>query len=142
MRRAVTIALFALLAAGCGDPAGRIFRTTVAGPDGSYAQEVVLGDQTGLVVGLEPGEIGANDAFDPPSVSSDPADPNTLVFRWSNGACDHPAISLVRSGDRYRISVNPRPSLGACMAILLFRAVRIRFSEAVAPAEVEVPTTR
>ena len=143
MRRHFLLALLVLVVAGCsGDPPGALFRTTVAGPDDAYAQEVVLGDRTGLVVGLEPFPIDSADGFDPPTVEIDPDDPNALVFRWANGACDHPAISFARSGDRYVISVNPRPGFGSCMAILLFRAVRIRLSEPIAPDRIDLPVAR
>ena len=43
-----------MVSACAKDPAGTLFRTTVEGPDGSYAQEVVLGDQTGLVTVIVP----------------------------------------------------------------------------------------
>jgi hypothetical protein len=142
IRRLLTAALVASVVAGCrADPTGALFRTTVGEPE-SYDQEVVLGDRTGLVVGLEPYPILPTDQFDPPSVSIDPDDPNTLVYRWANGACDRPAISFARSGDRFVISVNPRGSLGPCMAILLFRAVRIRLSEPIAPDRIDLPVAR
>ena len=124
-------ALVALLVAACaGDPAGTLFRTTVGDPDEGYAQEVVLGDRTGLVEAIEPAELTA--AQDP-VVAIDEDDANALIFRWSNGACDRPAISFSRSGDRFDLRVDPRRRfLSSCMAILLFRAIRIRLTEPIA----------
>ncbi|MES1239429.1 MAG: hypothetical protein ABUL57_01055 [Chloroflexota bacterium] len=147
MRRLLSLTLIAPLLAACGvfagaDPSGTLFRTTVASPDGSYVQEVVLGDQTGLVTGIEPVEIVDASGFDPPTIEADEGQKNTLVFRWANGACDRPAISFVRLQDHLSIKVSPRPQGGACMAILLFRAVRIHFKEPVDPATIEVASPR
>ena len=135
----VSLVAVVVLIAGCAsDPRGTLFRTTVAGPDGSYAQEVVLGDQTGLVTSIEPAEIDGPDGFDPPSVASDPDDPTTLIFRWSNGACDRPAISFSRSSEHVWLRVEFREKLGGCMAILLFRAIRIHLSQAIPAEQIEV----
>jgi hypothetical protein len=145
MRRFGSIARLAVLAAlvaGCGialPPDGTLFRTTVVGPDEAYPQEVVLGDRTGLVVGISPFPIDGPEGYDPPTVAVDPADSKTLIFRWGNGACDRPAITLVRLNNRLSMKVDPRPqAFGSCGAILLFRAVRIHFSQHVAPAEIEL----
>ncbi len=121
-----------------GDPVGTLFRTTVEGSDASYPQEVVLGDQTGLVTGIEPLAWDGQSAFDPTTVTVDAHDPNTLVFQWSNGACDRPAISFSRSSDRFELRVDPRAQFGSCMAILLFRAIRIHLTEPVAPARIDI----
>jgi hypothetical protein len=131
-----------LLSACAGDPAGTIFRTTVEGPDGTYAQEVVLGDRTGLVTGIEPADLGDQNAFDPPTVAIDGGNPNTLIFRWSNGACDRPAIALSRSGDRFDLRVDPREKFGSCMAILLFRSIRIHLTEPIPPARIDICCAR
>jgi hypothetical protein len=95
MHRLAGALLAAIVMSACGgDPAGAIFRTTVEGPDGSYAQEVVLGDQTGLVTGIDPSTWDGQGGFDPPIVAIDEHNPNTLIFRWANGACDRPAIAF------------------------------------------------
>jgi hypothetical protein len=131
--------LAAILVSACGgDPAGTVFRTTVAGQDGSYALEVVLGDQTGLVTGIEPSDWDGGSAFDLPTVAIDEHDPNTLVFRWGNGACDRPAISFFRSGDRFSLRVDPRENFGSCMAILLLRSIRIHLTEPIAPDGIDI----
>ena len=142
MRRLVAIALAALVAACGADPSGALFRTTVVSPDGSYDQEVVLGDTTGLVTGIEAFPLDGPVGYDPPTIAIDPTDPRTVIFRWSNGACDRPAISFVRLNDQLSIKVSPRPQGGACMAILLFRAIRIHFKEPVPPEQIEVASPR
>jgi hypothetical protein len=126
--------LVALLAGCARDPAGTLFRTTVAAPDGSYPQEVVLGDRTGLVLRILPADWNGQGGFDPASVVNLPGDRNVLIFRWSSGACDRPAIALSAIGDRFELRVDPRPKLGACEAILLLRAIRIDVIESI-PAE-------
>jgi hypothetical protein len=126
------------VAACAGDPGGILFRTTVEAPDGSYAQEVVLGDQTGLVTGIEPTAWDGQSAFDPPSVAIDEHDPSTLIFRWSNGACDRPAISFSRSGDRFDLRIDPREQFGSCTAILLFRSIRIHLTEPITPDNIDI----
>lgn len=139
MHRLAGALLAAIVMSACGgDPAGTIFRTTVEGPDGSYAQEVILGDQTGLVTGIDPSTLDGQSAFDPPTVAIDEHDPNTLIFRWANGACDRPAITLSRSGDRFDLRVDPREKFGSCMAILLFRSIRIHLTEPIAPARIDI----
>ena len=110
----------------------------MAQPDGSYAMPVVLGDQTGLVTAIEsaPGEGGG----DLPSVQPDPDDPNAVNVTWGTGACDDDTgIALQRSGARFRmdIVVNAGFSLG-CTAQLLFRGLRVRFSEAVPADAIDV----
>lgn len=135
-RGAIAAALVALFVLACaGDPGGTLFRTTVAGPDGDYAQEVVLGDRTGLVEAIEPVELVA---AEDPQVVLDEDSANALIFRWSNGACDRPAISFSRSGERFDLRVDPREKFGSCMAILLFRAIRIRLTEPIAPNMIDV----
>jgi hypothetical protein len=131
--------LVAVLVSACGrDPSGTIFRTTVAGEDGSYALEVVLGDQTGLVTGIEPAVWDGASAFDLPTVAIDEHDPSTFVFQWGNGACDRPAISFSKSGDRLNLRVDPRENFGSCMAILLLRSIRIHLSEPIASDRIDI----
>lgn len=138
MRRPAAALLAAIVVSACGgDPAGTLFRTTVAGADGSYAQEVVLGDQTGLVTRIDPTVWDDQSAFDSPTVASDEHDPNALVLRWGNGACDRPAIAFSRSGDRFDLRLDPREKVGACMAILLLRSIRIHLSEPIAPDRID-----
>ncbi len=139
MLRLAGALLAAIAVSACArDPAGTLFRTTVEAPDGSYAQEVVLGDQTGLVTGIDPSAWDGESAFDPPTVAIDEHDPSTLIFRWANGACDRPAISFSSSGDRFRLHVDPRAKFGACMAILLRRSIRIHLTEPIAPHRIDI----
>ena len=116
----------------CGPPAGRRFHTTLTTPDGSHSLPGTLGDQTNLVVGLEPGPIDPFPAADP-AVRSDPADPNAMILTWVGGACEDESVVVFHpGGGRYDLAVSPRAGLfGSCPAIGILRAVRIRTSEPV-----------
>ncbi len=131
--------LISIAVSACGgEPPGKLYRTTVQNPNGSYAQEVVLGDQTGLVVGVDPSMWDGRTVYDPPTVVIDAQDPMALIFRWANGACDHPAITFSRSGDRFALRVDPRESSGTCVGILLYRAVRIRLTDPISPDQIDI----
>ena len=132
-RGSIGIVAFALLVAavsmGCERPAGNLFRATVAGPEGEYPMPVVLGDQTGLVVSVEPAQ-GVNPDQHLPNIQPDPTDPNALILSWGTGACDDESVVLVkRSGTGLRLDVEVRNgfSLG-CMGLLVFRGLRIKLS--------------
>jgi hypothetical protein len=101
--RALTLVLAAVLSA-C-QPSGAQFRTTSVMDDGTYPMPVVLGDQTGLVAGIEPAlAVGFVDV---PSVQPDPDDPNVVVS-WGTGACDDG--TWLWSIDRYVIAREVRDS--------------------------------
>jgi len=129
--RTLTLGLVAALAVGaCQGPAGRLFRTTLATPDGSYPLPIVLGDETDLVIGIEPGSTDGSSAL-AATVAADPGDPSALVVRWLGGACDNDAgLSFWISPDGYALTlqVNGKPGLG-CIALGVPRAVRIRTSK-------------
>lgn len=130
-RIALGIFLAAAVAA-CVPPAGRLFHTTLTTPDGSYSLPVTLGDQTNLVVGLEPGPTEPFPDVEP-TVRSDPADPKAMILTWVGGACEDESVVVFHSaGGRYDLAVSPRGGLfGSCPAIGILRAVRIRTSEPV-----------
>lgn len=122
--------LLAAVSTACQPPAGTLFRTTVVEPDGSYPMPVVLGDQTGLVVSVEPAP-GVNPDSHLPNIQPDPTDPNALILSWGTGACDDESVvSFQRSATGLRLDVEVRNgfSLGGCIGMLLFRGLRIRFS--------------
>jgi hypothetical protein len=126
----------ALFVVACGPPAGTLFKTTLAGPDGSYPMPVTLGDTTGLVVSIEP--IGLEEwPGDDPAVTLDPDNPNAIVLSWLGGACeDETVVGFWPVEDRYGMYVAPRggPGLfGGCPGIGLLRAVRVTLSAPVAP---------
>jgi hypothetical protein len=128
--------LVALLAGGCGPPAGTLFRTTLSNADGSYSMPFTLGDTTGLVVSIEPTVLEAWPG-DEPAVTADPADPNVLILSWMGGACEDETVAgFWPVDDRFGMYVAPRAGsggFGGCPAIGLLRAVRITLSAPVAP---------
>ena len=134
MRRRPLSVLLAVLVVACGPPAGRLFHATLSSPDGSYPLRVTLGDQTDLVVAIEPAAGEAlGDAG--PSVWSEPAEPNVLIITWLGGACeDETVISFWPNDRRYGLMVAHRGgpgSLGGCPGIGLPRAVRVETSKPV-----------
>ncbi len=87
MRRIAVWIVVAATVVACGPPAGRLFHTTLTTPDGTYPLPVTLGDQTDLVVSIEPGLVDGS-AASAPSVQSDPGDPAVLIVTRSGGACE------------------------------------------------------
>jgi hypothetical protein len=128
--------LLAVSATACDKPAGTPFRTTVLQPDGSYPIPVLLGDQTGLVVAIESAVV--EDPGGLPNVRPDPVDPNAVIVVWGTGACDDDVdVSFRRSSPGYRLDIEVHAGFTfGCSAQLLFRALRIRFSEAVPAATI------
>ena len=90
---------------------------------------VVLGDQTGLVVSVEPA-LGVNPDQHLPNIQPDPTDPNALILSWGTGACDDESVvSVKRSGTGLRLDVEVRSGFNlGCMGLLVFRGLRIRLS--------------
>lgn len=132
---AVSLALVAL--AACGAPDGRRFETTLRQPDGSYALRVVLGDQTGLVTGIEPGGVGQGPFDLVPAVSAT-ADKSTLEVSWLGGACAK-GVQLSFAPLAGGLSLRLRGEHGlfeSCTLIGLFRTVYVRVSEPVDAAAI------
>jgi hypothetical protein len=98
----------------------------------------VLGDQTGLVTAIEsaPGE-GDGEG---PSVRPDPDDPKAVIVSWGTGACDDDTgVALQRSGAGFRMDIDVHEGFNlGCTAQLLFRGLRVRFSEAVPADAIDV----
>lgn len=134
-----TVAIALLVLAGCGAPDGRQFETTLRQPDGSYALRVILGDQTGLVTGIEPGGVGQGPFDLAPAVSAT-ADKSTLEVSWLGGACAKGAqLSLVRLAEGLSFHLRGEHGLfESCTAIGLFRTVYVHLSE---PVDVGTITT-
>ena len=125
--------VLAVALVACWPPSGRLFHTTLTSSDGSYPLPVTLGDQTNLVVDIEPGPTEPFPAVEP-FVRSDPANPNALILTWLGGACEDESVVVFHpGGGRYDLAVSSRGGLfGGCPAIGLLRAIRIRTSEPVA----------
>lgn len=122
---------------------GKIFTTTLAQPDGTEELPVALGDQTGLVTGIEPVVFKPGIAFGEgigPTITADAKDPNVLVVTWTGGACDNRAvISFVPAALRYRMTLRTDVAWGACMALGLFRAIRVTTSQPIPVGDIDVP---
>ncbi len=124
--------LLASVAGACLPPAGRQFQTTLSTPSGEYPLPVLLGDETDLVVAIEPAESDAFGGLEP-VLQADPTDPNAFIVVWIGGACDNDAaLSFRPSGPGYalHLEVHGKLVLG-CTAAGIGRAVRIRASEAI-----------
>jgi hypothetical protein len=99
---------------------------------------VVLGDETGLVTAIE--SAMGESTGELPGVRPDPDDPNAVIVSWGTGACDdETAVTMQRSGGGLRvgITVNAGFSLG-CTAQLVFRGLRVTFSEPVPADSIQV----
>jgi hypothetical protein len=130
--KAWTVASLIVIVTAACQPAGALFNTTVHQPDGSYPMPVVLGDQTGLVIGIEP-TVGDFPRGDLPNVQPAQDDPNAVIVSWGTGACDDDsAVSFQRSEAGYRLTVVVHGGFSmGCTAQLLIRTLQIRFSEAI-----------
>jgi hypothetical protein len=131
--------LLAALAALCGacQPAGRLFQTTLGPSDRPLP--AILGDETGLVVGIEPGEIEPGAFFGPnPTLDVDPADPNTAIVAFFGGMCDQDVKLAFRLHEgTYQLRVDPEEKIGlGCPAAAVSRALRITTSVPIPVAEV------
>ena len=129
MRRFSLGLSLAVVVAACLPPAGTLFRATLSMPDGSHSLPVALGDQTGLVVEIEPTE-GDPTVGSEPLVRADPTDPNAFIVTWIGGACDNDAAIAFRpSGSGYAIDleVHEKVVMG-CVALGILRGLRIRTS--------------
>jgi hypothetical protein len=116
----------AVVLAGCLPPAGRLFRTDLP-TDSYHPLPVVLGDQTGLVMRIEPGPPVAS--VPDTAVRGDPADPNAFVVTWLGGPCESDtALSLARSGARYALRLDVHQGFGSCPAVGIERNLYVRTS--------------
>jgi len=129
----------AVVLAGCLPPAGRLFRTSL--PTDSYRPlPVVLGDETGLVVRIEPGPPVAS-APDT-AVRGDPADPNAFVVTWLGGPCESDAaLSLARSGARYALRLEVHDAFGSCPAVGIERNLYVRTSAPISADSIDLSGT-
>jgi hypothetical protein len=132
----------ALLIAACVGPSGQLFQTTLmhvspANPAGDLPLPVVLGDESGLVVGIEQGAGGT--FVRRPTVEVDPADPNAFVVSWLGGLCDSDAAISFRpheAGYSLALTINEKLGLG-CPAAGVGRSVRVITSKPIPPGSIE-----
>jgi len=129
------------MATACGTPAGTLFNATIQQPDGSNPLPVVLGDETGLVTGIEVVSIdwpaGVGGSTDGPFVQPDTSDPNAIVVFWITGACENDvAMSFKPVGAGFDLHVAVHGKFGSCTANALFRQLRIRFSRSIPATQI------
>jgi len=131
-----------LFLVACIGPNGQLFQTTLlhispSNPAGDLPLLVVLGDETGMVLGIEP---GAAEVFDlGPSVQADAADPNAFLVAWLGGMCDNDAALSFRpheAGYSLALTVHEKLGLG-CPAAGVYRSVRVRTSKPISPDSIE-----
>ena len=134
---ALGLVLTCFVAACSMPPAGQLFHTTLlhrspSNPTGDYPLPVAIGDQTELVVGIEPAE-GDQGGGPEPFVRLDPADPNALILTWVGGMCDNDAaVSFRPSGSGYALHLDVHGKLGfGCPAAGILRGLRIVASKAI-----------
>ncbi|HUG29828.1 MAG TPA: hypothetical protein VMQ65_04845 [Candidatus Limnocylindria bacterium] len=132
MKAIVLGLLVATVGTACLPPAGRQFHTTLIAPNGEYSLPVTLGDETDLVVMIEPAEIDDPGGLQP-TLRADPDDPNAFIVAWLGGACDNDAaLSLRPTGPGYVLHLEVHGQLVfGCTALGISRAVRIKASEAI-----------
>jgi hypothetical protein len=138
MRPVVGLLLGVLLAA-CAPPPGTLFRLTLVDPQGDYSLPIALGDQTGLVVGIEA------DAGDQPldateSITADAKDPKVLILRWVGGACDNDAtIAFYEGASNFALDLTTHGKLVlGCTALGVVRGIRITTTQPVAPGSISL----
>jgi hypothetical protein len=116
--------------------AGTLFRATM--PTAQFAPSpLVLGDETGLVTGIEPTQLGGN--FDPDTrVVADPTEERALILAWLGGACEGEIdVSFARSGSGYTLGIESHPKgTQPCPAVGIPHALRIHLSTAVPGVDV------
>ena len=136
MRRAVSLVLAVLVAACSSPPAGRLFTTSLP-TDGYAPLPVVLGDETGLVSGIEPGPAGAT----APSLEAraDPAGPNGFVVGWMGGLCSSDvALSFKRTASGFAVHLEVHDKVGSCPMVGISRDVRVKTTAPISIESIEV----
>lgn len=136
LRRAIVLAVFAMLVGAACQSSGRAFDTTL-GKETDYPLPVTLTDETTFVTAIAP--AAANDAStdNEPAVRADPDDPDGLVLTWLGGACDKNAAArfLVQNGGYLlHLATDRGLGLGGCIALGVPRALRITLSRPI-PAD-------
>jgi hypothetical protein len=138
MRAAAFALAIAFGVMGCLGPAGRQFRTSLPEPGVVAPFPIVLGDDTGLVVGVEPGPIDTSAGIKL-AVQEDPTNPNAIIAIWLGGAIDDDAVlSFRRVSSGYALSLEVHRGFGASTGEGIYRSVRIVTTEAISVASITV----
>jgi hypothetical protein len=135
MQAAVAAVFVAILLGACLPPTGRQFHATL-GIAADDPLPVTLGDQTGLVEGIEPAWLD-----NPPPISSltlaGGRSPHEFVVLWPGGLCDNEAIlSLTSTTSGYAMHLEVRRKFGSCASVGLVRSLRIELSKPTDPKTV------
>ncbi|TAK02362.1 MAG: hypothetical protein EPO36_02495 [Chloroflexota bacterium] len=118
--------LVAFVVATCGSPAGTQFRTEL--PNAGYDPlPLVLYDETGLVIGIEPAEPNPDAGLNA-VVEADPGDPDAFIVSWFGGLCDEVAELFLRPSESTLFLHLEVPQGTNCPAMAVRRALRIRTS--------------
>jgi hypothetical protein len=134
MRAATLGVLVAVVVIACLPPAGTLFKTTIAQPDGAYPLPVTLGDETGLVTAIESANGDAAVGLGEPIVRPDLDDPRAVIVTFITGLCDDDAtVSFQRAGAAFvlHMAVHEGIRLDPCPAAAAIRGFRLRFAEPV-----------
>jgi hypothetical protein len=142
------LAAGAMLAAavllGCeSPPQGVLFHATLSNPDGAYPLPVILGDQTGLVVGVGPAVYDPVD-FRNAGILADPTEPRAFIVTWLGGACDSNETLVLRStatGYDLELAEHEKAGLG-CIALGVLRGLRVETSKAIPIAAITISGDR
>jgi hypothetical protein len=125
MRAAAIPLVLTLFATGCAGPAGTQYRTSLPEPGVAAPFPVVLGDQTELVVGIEPAEAMGFPPFEL-AVHEDPVNASAIIATWIGGACDdEAALTFRRDGPGFSLHLQVRRGWGACTMAGISRTLRI-----------------
>lgn len=136
--RVASIALaVTLLATGCG-PAGRQFRTSLPEPGVAVPFPIVLGDETGLVVGIEPGPIDKWARIEL-AVHEDATNSNAIIAVWMGGAIDDDAVlSFRRVASGFALSLDVHQGFGGSTSEGISRSLRIVTTEPISVESITV----
>jgi len=137
--RAASVALAVMsVITGCLGPAGTQFRTSLPEPGVVKPFPIVLGDETGLVVRVEPGPIDPSARIEL-TVREDPTNPSAIIAIWLGGAIDdEAALSFRRVLSGYALSLDVHRGFGSSTGEGIYRSLRIVTTEPVSVESITV----
>src|SRR5262245_28435871 len=98
-----TLLVVPVVIAACGAPSGTLYSTVLRNPDGSYSLPVTVGDETGLVTGIEGTTNDSNFGLQA-TVEADGLNPSAFLVSWLGGACtDSASISIRKTEKGYTV---------------------------------------
>lgn len=145
VRRAVAVALLAIGLASCNTIGASMLEATFPAKGDGVTEfhvqplPVTFWDRTGLVAGIKTTEWSQSAEDSALGIHAIPGVPNALSARWMGGACeDHVTLTLLEESDHLALRVDSSMSLltWGCVALGVFREIRITFRRAISPDEV------